>query len=174
MDAATRTKLTEMTTFTGDELDNMFANFKKLSSVKKDDNLIDRDEFRQMMLTQGDSVFVESLFRMFDRDNSGGIDFAEFVISLALYQNKARSVSDDEKKRLFFKIYDADGDGEISESDLKKMLNSCFASSFMEVAESDVDELVKATFKKYELTPKGSINLDSYSKFAFTHSSGYM
>lgn len=174
MDPATRSKLTEVTTFSSEELDNMFVNFKKLSSSKRDDNLIDREEFRQMMLTSGDSVFVEGLFRMFDRDSSGGIDFAEFVISLAVYQNKARSVSDDEKKRLFFKIYDADGDGEISESDLKKMLNSCFAASFMDVSEADVDELVKATFKKYELTPRGSIDLASYSKLAFTHSSGYM
>eukprot|EP00164_Ancoracysta_twista_P017880 GFYU01030681.1.p2 GENE.GFYU01030681.1~~GFYU01030681.1.p2 ORF type:complete len:175 (+),score=67.82 GFYU01030681.1:31-555(+) len=174
MDNATRAKLTENTSFSAEELDNMYANFKKLSASKKDDNIIDKDEFRDMMKAQGGSVFTDGLFRMFDRDSSGGIDFAEFVISLALYQNKARNISDDDKKRLFFKIYDADGDGEISPADLKKMLNSCFAASWMEVAESDVDELVKATFLKYDLTPRGTIGFEGYSKRAFTHTSGYM
>ena len=173
-DSATITKLAEATTFTAEEINNMHANFKKLSAAVKDDGLIDPEEFREMMACHGGSVFIDGLFRMFDRDSSGGIDFVEFVTSLAIYQNKARNVPDAEKQRLFFKIYDADGDGEISQSDLRKMLNSCFGSNFMEVAASDVDELVRATFSKYDLTPRGTIDLASYSKHAFSHKSGYM
>lgn len=173
-DPATVAKLAEATTFTSEEITNMYVNFKKLSASVKDDNLIDAQEFREMMACQGGSVFIDGLFRMFDRDNSGGIDFVEFVTSLAIYQNKARSVPDTEKQRLFFKIYDADGDGEISQGDLKKMLNSCFASNFMEVADTDIDELVNATFQKYDLTSRGTIDLTSYSKHAFSHKSGYM
>lgn len=173
-DNATMAKLAEATTFTAEEINNMYANFKKLSAAVKDDNLIDPEEFREMMACHGGSVFIDGLFRMFDRDNSGGIDFVEFVTSLAIYQNKARNVPDVEKQRLFFKIYDADGDGEISQGDLKKMLNSCFSSNFMEVAEADVEELVRATFQKYDLTKNGTIDLASYSKHAFSHKSGYM
>lgn len=173
-DPATVAKLAEATTFTAEEITNMFVNFKKLSASQKDDNLIDAGEFREMMACQGGSVFIDGLFRMFDRDNSGGIDFVEFVTSLAIYQNKARNVSDAEKQRLFFKIYDSDGDGEISQTDLKKMLNSCFQSNFMEVADTDVEELVQATFQKYDLTGRGTIDFQSYCKNAFSHKSGYM
>eukprot|EP00758_Cryptobia_borreli_P002535 Tbor_TRINITY_DN3102_c0_g2::TRINITY_DN3102_c0_g2_i1::g.14778::m.14778/K06268/PPP3R, CNB; serine/threonine-protein phosphatase 2B regulatory subunit len=174
MDSATRSKLNEITTFSNEELDNMYTNFKKLSARIKDDNVIDREEFRVMMMTQGGSVFIDGLFYMFDRDSSGGIDFVEFATSLALYQNKSRNVTEEDKKRLFFKIFDSDGDNEISQADLKKTINSCFEASFMEVAESDVDELVRATFAKYDLTPRNTIDFNGYSKHAFKHASGYM
>jgi serine/threonine-protein phosphatase 2B regulatory subunit len=173
-DPATVAKLAEATTFTAEEITNMYVNFKKLSASVKDDNLIDAEEFRDMMACHGGSVFIDGLFRMFDRDNSGGIDFVEFVTSLAIYQGKARNVNDQEKQRLFFKIYDSDGDGEISQNDLKKMLNSCFQSNFMEVAETDVNELVQATFQKYDVTARGTIDFASYAKNAFSHKSGYM
>ena len=173
LDTTTLHKLMDVTSFTQEEINGMFLNFKKLSASVTDDNLIDQEEFRRMMDSHGSSVFIDGLFRLFDRDSSGAIDFVEFVSSLAIYQNKARNVTDLEKQRLFFKIYDADGDGEISHLDLRKMLNSCFVSNFMVVADADVDELVKATFQKYELTARGTIDLASYSKHAFSHKSGY-
>ena len=174
VDSAVIAKLGETTTFTTDEINNMYSNFKKISATVQDDGQIDRQEFAKMMACHGDVAFIDGLFRMFDRDGNGGIDFVEFVTSLAIYQNKAKSIPDAEKQRIFFKIYDADGDGEISEADLLKMLTSCFASSFMQVPEEDLKELVKATFAKYELTERGTINLQSYSKHAFSHRSGYI
>jgi serine/threonine-protein phosphatase 2B regulatory subunit len=174
VEAAVLSKLTETTNFTADEIQNMFGNFKKISATVKDDGQIDRQEFAKMMACHGDAAFIDGLFRRFDRDGSGGIDFMEFVTSLAIYQNKAKDIPDSEKQRIFFKIYDADGDGEISQEDLYKMLASCFASSFMSVPDEDLKELVRETFKKYELTPKGTINLQSYSKHAFSHRSGYI
>eukprot|EP00759_Apiculatamorpha_spiralis_P018043 PhF_6_TR24270/c0_g1_i1/m.33723/K06268/PPP3R, CNB; serine/threonine-protein phosphatase 2B regulatory subunit len=167
-------RLLQQTTFTRDELLNIQSNFKKLSSAVEDDGVIDRQEFQQMMSTQGDSVFVDALFRMFDRDNNGSVDFDEFVISLAIYQSKAKNVNEREKQRLFFKIFDVDMDDEISPKDLQTVLTSCFTSNFMTVAESDIQELVRATMARYELTPKGTISFDSYVKSAFQHRSGYM
>ena len=173
-DAATIAKLAEATTFTSEEITNMYVNFKKLSSLQKDDGVIDTEEFREMMNARSGSVFIDGLFRMFDRRSNGGIDFVDFVTSLAIYQNKARNVSDGEKQRIFFKIFDADGDGEISQADLKKILVSCFETNYMLVANEDVDELVQATFQKYDLTTRGTIDFSAYSKHAFTHKSGYM
>lgn len=167
-------KLSDATSFTVDEINTMYANFSKIAASAKDAKMIEKVEFRRMMGCQGDSGFIDGLFRMFDKDGNGGIDFSEFVESLAIYQNKAKNITDAEKKRLFFKIYDADGDGEISEADLTQMLMSCFQSSFMAVQADDVKDLVKATFQKYDLTARGTIDLPSYSKLAFSHRSGYI
>jgi serine/threonine-protein phosphatase 2B regulatory subunit len=172
LDAAALQKFTETTTFTADEIKNMHENFSKLSSGRTNGH-IDRVKFGEMM-GNGDAAFLDGLFRVFDRDGSGGIDFSEFVSSLAIYHGKAKDMPSAEKQKIFFKIYDADGDDEISQDDLYKMLRSCFASSFMSVPEEDLKELVQETFKKYELTPKGTINFQSYSKHAFSHRSGYM
>jgi len=170
-DPATLAKLSELTTFSADEINILFVNYKRLCSKTEALNL---NDFRAMLSCTEGSVFIDGLFRLFDRNINGRIDFVEFATSLALYQNKARSIPDQDKQRLFFKIYDVDGDGEISQGDLRTILVSCFASNNMEVCTSDVDELVKATFMKYDLTSRGTIDIGSYSKHAFGHRSGYL
>ena len=165
-------KLAELTSFTPDELANMAANFKNLATSQN--QVMDKAEFRKMMGDHGDSVFVDGLFRMFDHDNNGTIDFTEFVLSLAIYQNKAKHVPENDKKKLFFKIFDVDGDGEISQNDLATVLQSCFQSSFMAVGDEEIRNLVAGTFQKYELTQRGTIDFTSFSKAAFSHRSGYM
>eukprot|EP00760_Papus_ankaliazontas_P035592 PhM_4_TR7923/c1_g1_i1/m.41314/K06268/PPP3R, CNB; serine/threonine-protein phosphatase 2B regulatory subunit len=167
-------RLMAQTTFTREELLNIQQNFKRLSSSITDDGLIDKVEFQQMMACHGDTVFVDALFRMFDRDNNGGVDFDEFVVSLAIYQSKSKNVNEREKLRLFFKIFDVDGDDEISVTDLSTVLRSCFKSNYMGVGDEDISELVQATMARYELTAKGTISFDSYARSAFQHKSGYM
>jgi Ca2+-binding EF-hand superfamily protein len=113
------------------------------------------------------SAFLDALFKLFDRDNSGTIDFGEFVLALAIYQNKARAIPEEDKQKVFFKLYDIDGDGEISSKDLATILTACFSATHMNVQPDDVDALVRATFAKYTLTPRGTIDFTSYSKSAF-------
>ena len=169
MDQATLAKLGEMTTFTADELNIMASNFERLSATKKKDMLIDKQEFKIMMNASPsmNSAFLDALFKMFDRDGSGGIDFSEFVVALAIYQNKSKAIPETDKQRLFFKLYDIDGDGEISQEDLALNLKSCFAASYMGVSDDDIAQLVKTTFARYQLTPRGTIDFTSYSKSAF-------
>ena len=169
VDAATLSKLAEMTSFTGDELNIMAGNFERLSATRTKDRLIDKQEFKIMMNASPsmNSAFLDALFKMFDRDGSGGIDFQEFVVALAIYQNKAKAIPDTDKQKLFFKLYDIDGDGEISQQDLALNLKSCFAASYMGVSDDDIAQLVKTTFARYTLTPRGTIDFPSYSKLAF-------
>jgi len=169
MDQATHQKLLETTAFSPDELNTMWQNFLKLSAIRTADKIIDKVEFRIMMNASPNvnSPFIDALFTMFDRDGSGGIDFTEFALALAVYQNKARAVPEPDKQKLFFKLFDIDRDGEISELDLATNLKSCFAACFMSVSDADIAALVKTTFAKYQLTPKGTIDFASYSKMAF-------
>ncbi len=169
MDANVEAKLLQMTAFSKDELGAMYNNFKKLSATRKSDGVIDKQEFRIMMNASAtmNSAFLDALFKLFDRDNSGTIDFGEFVLALAIYQNKARAIPDEDKQKVFFKLYDIDGDGEISPKDLAVILTACFSATHMSVAQDDIDALVRTTFSKYQLTPKGNIDFASYSKTAF-------
>lgn len=169
MDAAIEKKLLEMTAFSKEELAGMYSNFKKLSATRKSDGVIDKQEFILMLNATAamNSAFLDALFKLFDRDNSGTIDFGEFVLALAIYQNKARQIPEDDKQRVFFKLYDIDGDGEISQRDLSIILTQCFLATNMVVAEADIDALVKSTFAKYQLTPKGTIDFAAYRKSAF-------
>lgn len=171
MDASAQVmqKMQDLTNFTQEELQILVGNFQRLSATRTADKLIDKQEFRIMMNASPsmNSAFLDALFKMFDRDNSGGIDLQEFILALAIYQNKAKNVPEIDKQKLFFKLYDIDGDGEISQQDLAQNLKSCFAASYMSVGDEEIAALVKATFARYQLTSKGTIDFPSYSKSAF-------
>ena len=162
-------KIEEFTTFDSKDVAALFENFKKLSSLRRSDGVIDRAEFQQIMGGGGSetSTFLDALFNAMDRDGSGGIDFAEFVIALGIYQNKAKAVPEADKQHLFFKLYDLDGDKEISQKDLQRILKSCFESNGMRVADADLGAIVGATFQKFDLTPRGTIDFASYCRTAF-------
>jgi serine/threonine-protein phosphatase 2B regulatory subunit len=162
-------KIEEFTTFESKDIASLFENFKKLASLRRSDGVIDRNEFQQIMggSSSESSTFLDALFNAMDRDNSGGIDFSEFVIALAIYQNKAKNVPESDKQHLFFKLYDLDGDKEISTKDLQKILRSCFESNGMRVGDAEIGQIVAATFQKFELTPRGTIDFASYCKTAF-------
>eukprot|EP01060_Flectonema_neradi_P015376 TRINITY_DN219_c1_g1_i1.p1 TRINITY_DN219_c1_g1~~TRINITY_DN219_c1_g1_i1.p1 ORF type:complete len:181 (+),score=43.25 TRINITY_DN219_c1_g1_i1:66-608(+) len=161
-------ELAQSTSFSADEIRNMQDNFNKLAASKKDDGLIDKDEFKEMLSNQGNSAFVDGLFRMFDADSDGFIDFKEFVVSLSIYQNKNKNITEEGKLKLLFKIYDVDQDGEISRSDLVSVLKSCLESNYLSLMNDSIETLVDATMKKHKLSANGGIDFAEYTK-AFSH-----
>jgi Ca2+-binding EF-hand superfamily protein len=152
-------ELQSKTTFSLDELKAMYANFKRIATTHNDDGLIDKTEFRQMMLesqmdTERNMVFYDGLFRMFDKDGSGDIDFTEFVLAIAVYYGKMPSQTMEERMRFFFSLYDVDGDGTISPADVKKVLSDCLCANHVGLDDSVVEMMVKDTFARYS-APNG-------------------
>jgi serine/threonine-protein phosphatase 2B regulatory subunit len=164
----------EKTTFTEQEVKRMLYNFKKVSTSVVDDGVIDKKEFRAMM-TDGapstespNSVFFDALFRMFDRDSSGEIDFQEFVSSLALYFGKVKDPQHTkDRAHFFFNIFDVDRDGIIGEKDLRLMLTDCLVSNNVPISQADLEKLVQSTLAPYG---KG-LDLRSYTELSAGKSS---
>merc|ERR1719186_1078976 len=70
-----------------------------------------------MILPEGNAlVFVDQIFRIFDKDGNGSIDFKEFMIATDM----TTSGSPEEKLRWAFKMYDKDGSGKI---ELREMID---------------------------------------------------
>jgi serine/threonine-protein phosphatase 2B regulatory subunit len=165
-------QLKAKTSFTPDEIRAMYANFKKIACSQNDDGLIDKMEFRSMMVDSqldGDrnTVFCDALFRMFDRDQSGAIDFSEFVGALAVYHGKTTGPqATDDKAKFLFSLYDVDRDGAITKSDLKTILTDCLGANEVIVTPAEVDRLVNATFAKYQGPSGGSIDFPTYRTIA--------
>jgi Ca2+-binding EF-hand superfamily protein len=165
-------QLKAKTSFSPDEIRAMYANFKKIACSQNDDGLIDKMEFRSMMVDSqldGDrnTVFCDALFRMFDRDQSGAIDFSEFVGALAVYHGRTTgSQVGDDKAKFFFSLYDVDGDGYISKADMKVIVTDCLASNEVIITAEEVERIVNATFAKYPPTVEGKIDFNAYKLIA--------
>ena len=69
--------------------------------------------------------FMRRTFAVFDNDNSGEIDFGEFVIALWNYCTESK-----QSLILFaFDLYDEDGSGVISRSEFKRLLSDIYGAS---------------------------------------------
>nr|AGS09409.1 calcineurin B-like protein [Euglena gracilis] len=158
--------LRQKTSFSVEEIQAMYANFKRIACTGKDDGLIDKHEFRQMMVESDANrnvVFYDALFRMFDRDNSGDIDFSEFVSALAVYHGKTAGIhSPDVRAKFFFGLYDANGDGFISQDDLYKILVDCLAANEVRINHADAQRLVETTFTLFTVPEGGRMDFNMF------------
>ena len=142
-------KLLQDTTFTRNELEAIYENYKKVSASVVNDGKIDQHEFRQMLAAGGvpswNAFLCDGLFKMCDVDGSGNISFEEFADMLAILHDKKKGVQG-KRNELLFNIYDVDKDGQISESDLGSILADCLQSNNIVLDEKNLTKLVKATF----------------------------
>lgn len=69
----------------------------------------------------GDSrVFVDHIFRIFDDDKNGTIEFKEFILALAVTQLQ----SERDKLSWAFRLYDIDGGGTINVTEMQQIIET--------------------------------------------------
>ena len=69
----------------------------------------------------GDSrVFVDHIFRIFDDDKNGTIEFKEFILALAVTQLQ----SERDKLSWAFRLYDIDGGGTINVAEMQQIIET--------------------------------------------------
>lgn len=89
---------------------------------KNGDGRLSMDEVKQGYVEHYGKIIsddeVEKMFKMVDADNSGFIDYTEFVVA-AMNEQELNSV---EFLRAAFKMFDKDGSGIISGDEIKSVL----------------------------------------------------
>ena len=115
---------------------------------------------------------------VFDADNSGEVDFTEFITGMATFSSQANTES---KLRFAFKIYDIDNDGFISNGELFQvrlspptLTNS--NNSFWQILrtmvgknlkESQLQQIVDKTMRSVDADKDGKINFDEFCAIIF-------
>jgi Ca2+-binding EF-hand superfamily protein len=78
--------------------------------------------YRQFFPFGDPSSFANYVFRVFDADNSGTIDFKEFICALSV---TSRGKMED-KLDWAFQLYDIDGDGKISYDEMLAIVEAIY------------------------------------------------
>ena len=120
------------------ERDNLSKVFKAFD--KNGDGKLSMEEVKQGYLDHYGRIMsdeeVEEMFRSVDTDNSGFIDYTEFVVAATNQQN----LTSQEKLAAAFKMFDKDGSGIITADEIREVL--CFGGSNALTAEA-VDSIIK-------------------------------
>jgi len=114
-------------------------------------------EMYSMILPAGNAkVFVDQIFRIFDKDGNGSIDFKEFMMATDM----TASGSPEEKLRWAFKMYDKDGSGSI---ELKEMIEIIGTLYEMEgVSKEAASERAEKIFSVLDINSDGELNEDEF------------
>ena len=90
----------------------------------------------------GDQVnfLSDSLFRVFDKDKNGTMDFGEYMLAL---KATSHSLTPEDKLRWIFDVFDKDGGGTISANEVELLIDGLFKMSGHETEEEDLKEACK-------------------------------
>jgi Ca2+-binding EF-hand superfamily protein len=101
--------------FTADEIQEWFQEYQ--SNLNKGMAKLTRKDFKEVYNTvfHGDATsFVDQLFRCFDIDGDGFVDFKEFIVGLCV----SSSENSETKLKWAFNMYDIDGNGMICKEEM--------------------------------------------------------
>mmetsp|Transcript_46565 Transcript_46565/g.63403 ORF Transcript_46565/g.63403 Transcript_46565/m.63403 type:complete len:199 (-) Transcript_46565:277-873(-) len=154
------------TNFTIEEIQAIWFHFRSISSLDETTNAINPEEFKNA-LGMKNATLVDSLFKVFDSDNNGVIDFREFIFGLSVLSSKS---SRNEKISFSFGIYDLDRDGEISRKELTDMLKATADENDLALDEAQLASIVDGTLAEIPGNTE-SINLEQYRGLVSTHPS---
>jgi Ca2+-binding EF-hand superfamily protein len=89
------------------------------------------------------------MFNLVDLDKNGYISFLEFFTMLVIF----KSGNAEDKCRYLFKMYDTDGDGMISYTQLKKMIQSLVEAASAGSSEEENAHLVSEILRSMNYGP---------------------
>ena len=91
------------------------------------------------------------VFRMFDNDQDGKVDFVEyFIASQELSQDGAK-----QKLQLVFKMFDKDGQGKITQKEMEEVLRAA-------VDENSAKELAADSFRCFDRDITGTLTQEEF------------
>ncbi|CAF0761121.1 unnamed protein product [Brachionus calyciflorus] len=104
--------------------------------------------------------YAEFVFKAFDVDHSGYIDFTEFLLAFNI-RSKGKI---EERLSWTFNLYDLDNNGQIDKKELKKMFEVLF--TMLNVNKKDerynVDKRVDEVIKKYDVSGDKKLSHDEF------------
>jgi len=147
------------TAMTKAQVETQYQNFLKMHP----DGRISKKSFHTMMKECYPGADTEKLekhiFRMYDSNKDGHIDFREFMIVLYIMSNG----TPEENLKQIFRVFDINNDGKITLKELQKIVRDLF----LLINESNADKasqevLVKSAFNEMDENHDGKISQSEF------------
>ena len=158
--------IVDHTSITKDKIDQHYDNFL----LKHPNGKISRKGFSHMMqqacLPNRDttSQLESHIFRMYDSNGDGYVDFREFMIVLYVMSHG----TPEENLKKIFQVFDINNDGTVSQKELDRVVKDLF-QSFKKTKDDETDEIVnneenlaKEAFKEMDVNIDGKITQEEF------------
>ena len=102
-------------------------------------------------------LFCQHVFRAFDADSNGTVDFKEFMIACYCTSD----ATDEEKLKMAFQMFDINGDGTIGEGEMNSILAS-FADLRLVSQLFELKDQVKMIFSSMDKNKDGALTEEEF------------
>merc|ERR1712134_107267 len=119
------------------------------------------DMYKMFFPSGNATEFCDHVFRTFDSDKNGFIDFKEFLLAIDVTSSGAP----EEKLNWAFSMYDVDGNGWIDLPEMTKIVKSIYKMSGLKRRQQEMEspeERAEAIFKKMDHNSDGKVTRDEF------------
>ncbi|KAF7658751.1 hypothetical protein LDENG_00008450 [Lucifuga dentata] len=115
-------------------------------------------EFADALGLKPDSLFVDSMFTLADKDGNGYLSFQEFLDVMVIFMKG----SPEEKSKLMFSMHDIGGHGFLSKEEFTRMLRSFIEISNGALSKSQAEDGIKAMLQTPGFDDKEKITWEDF------------
>ncbi len=122
-------------------------------------------EFAEAMSLKPNSLFVNQMFDLIDKDKNGFVSFREFLDMFVIFAKG----SPDDKIELMFNMYDIDNSGMLDRTEFRKMLKAMMEMVNTSIDSDQMDRLIDSMFASMGFQNKVELNMNDFKVLLHDH-----
>eukprot|EP00158_Paraphelidium_tribonemae_P000423 Partr_v1_DN22258_c0_g1_i2_m59385 putative Kv channel interacting protein len=136
---------------------------EEFQRIAHNNDTITKDQFKEILTNHvqfwaAGNMFLERLFDAFDVDGSHSIDLNEFIKGFDVFIKG----TPDEKLALTFKFYDLDGDGNVTQKEVAKVLTELYSAFYKEDRSEEILSMTRRWFEDLDVNGDGTLSFEEF------------